>query len=137
MIKLREYNLFVIKSEYVDFYKNKPDELYEIIYKLNNLKYNFNYGITLYEQLCNKISIETLKKYLNDKFNLNNEKTFYINNVFIELKYSRIVIKSKYNYPRILKSLNCYNRNIFVCDFINKDYFWLSNFVRDDVLQYI
>lgn len=137
MIKLREYNLFVIKNEYVDFYKKKPFELYEILYKLSNLKFNFNYGITLYEQLCNKINIETLKYYLNDKYNLDNERNFYINKIFIELKYSRVVVKSKYNYPRILKSLNCYNRNIFVCDFINKDYFWLSNFVREDVLQYI
>lgn len=137
MIILREYNLFVVRNEYVDFYKNKPEELYEILYKLGNLKYNFNYGITLYEQLCNKINIETLRSYLNDKYNLNNQRNFYINKMFIELKYSRVVIKSKYNYPRILKSLNCYNRNIFVCDFINKDYFWLSNFVRDDVLQYI
>lgn len=121
----------------MDFYKNKPEELYDILHKLSNLKYNFNYGITLYEQLCNKINIETLRCYLNDKYNLNNQRNFYINKMFIELKYSRVVIKSKYNYPRILKSLNCYNRNIFVCDFINKDYFWLSNFVRDDVLQYI
>lgn len=137
MIILREYNLFVIKNEYIDFYKNKPEELYGILCKLNNLKYNFNYGVTLFEQLCNKINIDILKKYLNDKYDLNNERTFYINKVFIHLKYSRIVIKSKYNYPRILKSLNCYDRNIFVCDFVNKDYFWLSNFIRHEVLEYI
>jgi hypothetical protein len=134
---MREYNLFVIKNEYIYFYKNKPEELYEILCKLNNLKYNFNYGITLFFQLCNKINIATLKSYLNNKYNLNNEQTFYINKVFIELKYSRIIVRSKYNYPRILKSFNCYNRNIFVVDFINKDYFWLSNFVREDVLTYI
>ena len=134
---MREYNLFVIRNEQIDFYKKKPEELYEILYRLNTLKYNFNYGITLFEQLCNKINIEILKKYLNDKYDLNNERNFYINKIFIELKYSRIVVKSKYNYPRILKSLNCYNRNIFVCDFINKDYFWLSNFVRQEVLEYI
>jgi len=134
---MRVYNLFVIKDEYIDYYKSKPLELYNILYSLSNLKYNFNYGISLYKQLCNKINIDTLKKYFNDRYNLDNERIFYINKIFVELKHSRVVIKSKYNYPRILKALNCYNRNIFICDFINKDYFWLSNFVRDDVLQYI
>lgn len=134
---MRKYNLFVIKDEYKEFYKNNPDQLYNILYKLNDIKFNLNYGITLFEQLCNKINIETLKKYLNDKYDLNNERTFYINKIFVELKYSRIIIKSKYNYPRIMKSLNCYNRNIFVCDFINEDYFWLCDFVRNEVLEYI
>ena len=60
---------------------------------------------------------------------------FYLDNVFIELKYSRIVVRSKYNYPRIMKSFNCYNRNIFVCDFKNNDYFFLNSFIRNKVLE--
>lgn len=123
--------MFVIKDEYMKIYKNNCEQLYQILYKLNNMKHNFNYGISLYNQLCNRINVEILKNYLNDRFNLDNDKIFYLNNVFVELKHSRIIIKSKYNYPRILKSLNCYDRNIFVCDFINKDYFFLSNFSKE------
>lgn len=132
---MREYNLFVIKDEYFNFYNNKPEYLYEILNKLNNFSSNMNYGITLYEQLCNKIDIEILKYYLNNKYGLSNNKVFYLDNVFIELKYSRIVVRSKYNYPRIMKSFNCYNRNIFVCDFKNNDYFFLNSFMRNKVLE--
>lgn len=132
---MREYNLFVIKDEYFNFYNNKPEYLYEILNKLNNFSSNMNYGITLYEQLCNKIDIEILKYYLNNKYGLSNNKVFYLDNVFIELKYSRIVVRSKYNYPRIMKSFNCYNRNIFVCDFKNNDYFFLNSFIRNKVLE--
>lgn len=132
---MREYNLFVIKDEYFNFYNNKPEYLYEILNKLNNFSSNMNYGITLYEQLCNKIDVEILKYYLNNKYGLSNNKVFYLDNVFIELKYSRIVVRSKYNYPRIMKSFNCYNRNIFVCDFKNNDYFFLNSFMRNKVLE--
>ena len=132
---MREYNLFVIKDEYFNFYNNKPEYLYEILNKLNNFSSNMNYGITLYEQLCNKIDIEILKYYLNNKYGLSNNKVFYLDNVFIELKHSRIVVRSKYNYPRIMKSFNCYNRNIFVCDFKNNDYFFLNSFIRNKVLE--
>lgn len=134
---MREYNLFVIKSEYVEIYKNKPLFLFEILNNLFNLSSNFNYGVTLYDQLCNHINIDTLKYYLNSKYNLDNSSIFNIDNVYIELRYSRIIVKSKYNLPRIIKAFNCYNRNIFICDFINNDYFWLNDFIRTEVLQHI
>jgi len=137
VIILREFNLFVIKNEYIDFYKKRPEELFYILEKLSSLKYNLNYGITLFEQLCDKINVDILRNYLNDKYDMNNSRVFYINKILVELKHSRVVVKSKYNYPRILKSFNCYNRNIFVCDFKNNDYFWLSKFVRPEVLEYI
>ena len=134
---MREYNLFIIKNEYYDLYKNRPMVLFESLNKLYKMHNNLNYGITLYEQLCNKVNIETLKYYLNDKYQLNNDKTFYIDKSFIELKPSRIIVKSKSNLPEVIKMFNCYNRQIFVCDFNNYDYFWLQNFVRSKVLEYI
>ena len=134
---MREYNLFVIKNEYLNVYKNQSIQLFEILKKLYNMSTNLNYGITFYEQLCNFISVDSIRYYLNSKYDLNNLNKFYIENTFIELKPSRIIIKSKYNIPSIIKIFNCYNRNIFVCDFQNNDYFWLNNFVRSKVLQYI
>lgn len=124
---MREYNLFIIKKEYFYLYKNRPLYLFNILNQLFYFQTNFNFGITLYEQLCNKIDIAYIKEYLNDKYNLNCEETFYINQTLIELKPSRIILKSKVNYPRIIKTFNNYNKFIFVCDFNNNDYFWLTN----------
>lgn len=134
---MREYNLFVIKNEYLNVYQNQPLQLFEMLKKLYNMNINLNFGVTFYEQLCNFISIDSIRYYLNSKYNLDNVNKFYIENTFIELKPSRIIIKSKYNIPNVIKIFNCYNRNIFVCDFKNNDYFWLNNFVRSKVLQYI
>lgn len=134
---MREYNLFVIKNEYYDLYHNRPMILFDALNKLYTMHNNLNYGITLYEQLCNRINIETLKYYLNNKYRLNNDRTFYIDMTFIELKPTRIIVKSKTNLPEIIKMFNCYNRKIFICDFQNYDYFWLHDFVRSKVLEYI
>lgn len=132
---MREYNLFVIKQEYFDIYKNKPLFLFDILKKLYSLKDNFNYGVTLYEQLCNKISVNTLKYYLNSRYNLNNDDVFFIDGALIELRYSRIILKSRDNYPKIMEVFNCYNKNIFICDFNNNDYFWLDIFSKNRVLE--
>lgn len=134
---MREYNLFVIKQEYTNIYQNNPLHLFEILKKLYSMNKNINYGITFYEQLCNYIGIDTLRYYLNTKYNLNNYSRYYIDSTFIELKPSRIVLRSKSNIPNIIKVFNCYNRNIFVCDFKNNDYFWLNSFARSKVLEYI
>lgn len=134
---MREYNLFVIKKEYYEYYKNNQDILYEILLKLSNIHFNINYGVSLYKQICELVDIDLLKNYINNKYNLNNERIFYINNTFVELKRSKVIIKSKYNYPKILKAFNCYNRCIFVIDFKNNDYFFLSDYIRNNALQHI
>ena len=134
---MREYNLFIIKKEHMEIYKDNSRFLFELLENLYNLKKNFNYGITLYEQLCKPFDINILSKYLNERYNLSNKNIFDINNTLIILKPSRIIVKSKYNLPNIIKVFNYYNYNIFVCDFKKKDYFWLTSFIKDKSLEYI
>lgn len=131
---MRVYNLFVIKKEYYDFYQRKPELLFATLENLYNMEKCFNYGITLFEQLCHKISVETVKHYLNTKYNVHYDNIFPFKDFLIELHYSRIIIRSTYNFPGILKIFNCYSRTIFVCDFENKDYFFLDNFVKSKFL---
>lgn len=136
MIILREYNLFVIKDNYFKYYIKYPEKLYNLLSLIYYKKCSIEYGINLYSKICKKVDTEILKNYLNSKYNLNNERIFYINGIFINLYNSRITIKSKYNYPQILKIFNYYNRCIFVIDFINNDYFFLRNF-KVNILQNI
>ncbi|MEG2322219.1 MAG: hypothetical protein RSB71_01895 [Bacilli bacterium] len=133
---MREYNLFIIQKDYYNLYNNHSYLLFDILKQLDNTTSNFNYAINLFEQLCCQINIDMLAYYLNSKFNFNNIKEFYIKDVYIRLNYSRIIIKSKYNLPQIMKMFNCYNRYLFVCDFKNNDYFWLTDFVRIKALAY-
>ena len=122
---MREYNLFIIKKEYIDYYQRNPLFLFDVLKNLYNLKHDFNYGVSLYDQLCERVNIFNWKYYLNKKYSLDNERTFYIDRTFIELRHSRIIIRSKGNFE-IIKNFNEYNKSIFACDFINNDYFWVN-----------
>lgn len=128
-----EYHLFIIKERKL----YKSFELYNILYELSNLKECLNYGISLYKQLCIPFRISILSTYLNDKYNLNRKKIFYIENSIVTLKPSRIVIKSNHYMPSIIKIFNLYNKNIFVCDFKNKNYFWLNDSIKIKINEYI
>ena len=125
VIPMKEYNLFVIKKEYYEYYQKNPLFLFDILKKLYYMKEDFNYGISLYSQLCERINIFNLKYYLNKKYKLDNERTFYIEKSFVELKNTRIIIRG-INYNNLLEDFKTYSKNIFVCDFINNDYFWLT-----------
>ena len=125
VIPMKEYNLFVIKKEYYDYYQKNPLFLFDILKKLYYMKEDFNYGISLYSQLCERINIFNLKYYLNKKYKLDNERTFYVDKTFVELKHTRIIIRG-INYKNLLEDFKTYSKNIFVCDFINNDYFWLT-----------
>ena len=127
---MKEYNLFVIKKEYYDYYQKKPLFLFDILKKLYYMQDDLNYGVSLYSQLCERINTFNLKYYLNKKYHLDNEKTFYIDKSFVELKYTRIIIRTKH--INIINEFINYSKYIFVCDFINNDYFWLS---RNNLMQ--
>ena len=82
------YYLFIIKD---NFFKNHDEYLYEILYKLKNMhKENYNYGISLYYNICNLFDTQALKYYVRSKTNLK-----YKNNKFY---------LDKYNYFEIRKS---------------------------------
>lgn len=129
---MREYNLFVIKKEYYKLYKKREHLLFDILVSIK--KMNNEHGLFLYNQLCNIINVGLLNNYLNNKFNLNKNGFFYLNDVIFIIKHSRIIIKTKYNFPKIIKFLNYYNSYFFVVDYQNNDYFWLNDFAKEKVL---
>ena len=45
---------------------------------------------------------------------------------------SNLKIKSNINNPIFLNDINNFYDNIFVCDFLNKDYFWLDKVIKND-----
>ena len=47
-------------------------------------------------------------------------------NTTLKINNYNIKIETDNNYTEFFKYLNNYNNNLFVCDFNNKDYFWLS-----------
>ena len=45
---------------------------------------------------------------------------------------SNLKIKTNAAYCKFFNIINEYSDNIFVCDFVNKDYFWLDKIFKSD-----
>ncbi len=131
---MRIYHLFIIKSEFYSSYVNNPISLYktlENLYKFSMKDYRF--GISLYHQLCELHKIDILENYCVKK-NFPKRKNRYLltqsfekEKTILEIRPSVLVVYSNRNIPSIFNILHYYSSYIFVCDFKNKDYFWLSN----------
>ena len=124
--------MFSIQKEYYEVYYKNPLVLYKTLENLYNLKMeNINFGLSLYKQICNIIDVDRLEYYLDQVSIKKNKKKYLValNNdaVMFDIYYPCIVCKTPKNYPIGLKLLKYYDRNLFVCDFENKDYFFLND----------
>ena len=128
---MRKYYLFIIKNEYI--IKNKSYGIFKMLKKIYYLKsYDFSYGINIYRELCLPFSVNLLNNYLDKRISHKkiNNKLIKIQdeNTYLQLMYPCVIIKTNQNIPKILKIFHIYNRNIFICDFDNDDYFWLNDY---------
>lgn len=128
---MRKYYLFVIKKDIKDIYRKNSKSLYAILYNLYKLKGDdIRMGSSIYYQLCHVFSKDILINYMKEKYHLKKKDKYFLNNkyeeIFIKFGYSCVIIYSTSNIPRIFKILYLYNKNIFVADFKNDDYFWLT-----------
>jgi len=135
---MRVYYIFDIKSEFVSLYLNNANTLFNIlkqIYLMNGE--DIQYGFSLFRQIVNKIPKEDLDKTLFLKFHRNfcyckKDGVHIINQLYLdevsrlEIKRSHILLNTNRNYSSFFEILSNYQLNYFVCDFINQDYFWLS-----------
>ena len=131
---MKKYYLFYIKKDIYETYKNNGYLLYKVLENIYNLKKShIKYGKNLYEQLCIPFNINIIHNYLKKKYSFlinKNKKYWFINSytneiTMIKLGYSLIIIKTNVNFPKILKTLEFYSSSLFICDFKNRNFFWL------------
>lgn len=131
---MRTYYLFQIKEEtYQDLLGNEK-ELFLLLSKLKKLEQEqINYGISLFQQLCNLWPVEIVHHYLTHKFRVTKQKNHYIFNQRNQLivKPSYFVLKTEYDIPSIFYNLRYSGSHIFVCDFYNTDYFYLNELLKN------
>ncbi len=137
---MRTYYIFKINKYFAYIYKKWPYKMYKII---EELYYTKDYDMLVSYKYYQKFAIEFNKLDLNEYiYNLNKKNKNYRrdNNIHIieNGKYNKLVINStciilKTNdiYSIFLNDLNVYLDNIFICDFKNKDYFWLDLLNKD------
>jgi len=139
---VRTYYIFKINKYFSYVYKNKPYKIYKTIEEIYHVKeYDMVLTYKIYEQIAvtfskNKIN-ELLKSLYNENmfYHNNNNNNIYNNNyeyTKLVVTNSNLKIKSNINNPIFLKDINEFYDNIFICDFVNKDYFWLDKVIKKD-----
>ena len=121
------YYLFIIKDNY---FKTNANYLYDLLFKLKTMKKeNYNYGISLYYNICNLFDTKALKHYINIKYKLKQKNNkFYLDKYnYFEIRKSCCIVNNDKYLREILCIFYIYNKNIFVCDFNSNDYFWLKD----------
>ncbi len=135
---MRVYYVFIVNDFFANFYNSKPSSLYKIFEQIYNLGNNdVILGYRIFEQIGIPFDKNNLNEYIYSKHcgEVSYSRTVnkhVINNLYLEelskatVYNSHIKIKSNLNYPTFIETLREFEENIFVCDFINKDYFWLD-----------
>lgn len=135
---MRIYYAFKIKKEFYDIYKETPSVLYNFLNQLYHFrKEDLDYGSNLFKQITTSLNKDELDKKLFVK--LHNKMKYckkgdehIINNLYkdevsiMKIKNSCIVINCNKNCPEFFEFLSEEEDNIFVCDFINHDYFYVN-----------
>jgi len=115
---MRTYYIFKINKYFAYIYKKWPYKMYKIIEELYYTKdYDMLISYKYYQKfatLFNKLALNEYIKY--NKLTINN---------------TCIILKTDDIYSVFLNDLNTYLDNIFICDFKNKDYFWLDSLNKD------
>ena len=138
---MRTFYIFKIKKEMTILTKEMPYNLYRTIesfYYYDNS--NPSVAFKIYHDIFDTFDCSYLNKRINNLFK-NNRYYQYDNDIhIINNKYrpeysklkvykSHILLKSNVINPTLLVNY-LMSDNLFVCDFKNKDYFWLNEFVR-------
>lgn len=135
---MRTFYIFKINKELAILTKDSPYNMFksmEQIYKLD--KKDFNLGLKLFEQLAEPMDYKMINKRI---FNIYKDNDYYIKYRNVHKIHNRykpeetklivnrvyMLLESNIVKPLFLKNLN-YDNNLFVCDFDNKDYFWLES----------
>ena len=132
---MRVYYLFKINDSFSKLYFNKTYYLYKMLEQISvSSKNDFIISYRLFEQIAtpfnkSKINSDIYKKYEHNKNYIkilnkhiledDIEKTkLTVYNTYIKIKTNKNITE----FFKVLKD----EKNMFVCDFNNKDYFWLD-----------
>lgn len=140
VIILRTYYIFNINKYFAYIYKKFPYKMYKIIEELYHTKdYNTLSSYRYYQKFALPFDKILLNEYIYNlnKNNINYKRDNDIHTIYNE-KYNKLVInnscmilKTNDIYSIFLNDINIHLDNIFICDFENKDYFWLDLLFND------
>ena len=135
---MNELYIFNVKEEFYKLYREKPSELFFIFNRIYHMKLSDKeYGYNLFSQISNFLDKSKINEVIKDKYKdkimySNNGNEHIINNLFLNeisiltIKNSNIKIESNVEKPAFLENLRDLKLNLFVCDFKNQDFFFIT-----------
>ena len=132
---MRTYYIFNVNKFYNYMYKNNPFKMYKIF---EEIYYSRNYDNIKTFRVIEEISLPFNKLMLNEyiyheyrlKYGYKRKDNMHFlatdETTTIRINNYNIKIETDSSYSVFFEDIKNYNCNLFVCDFDNKDYFWLS-----------
>ena len=139
---MRMYYIFNVKSDIASLYRDNPSSLYKILESIYFMhREEADYGFNLFKQITNKIKVTELNNLIYIKMH---KDMIYskimdehiINDLYkdevsiLKIKSSHLLLESNKSYSSFFKLLNMLNSDYFVCDFKEKDFFFVNNIVN-------
>ena len=138
---MRVFYIYNINDFFTSVYDKYPYKLYKM---LEEAYYTNKHSLVMASDLFEQMITNFNKLYMNNYILANNKLDSYYykkNNIHLissRYEYSKLMVssyclklKSNLNYPKFFDHINNYSDNIFVCDFENQDYFWLSKVIKN------
>ena len=136
---MRRFYIFSIREELLVLYKDNPSNLYKILESIYKMKDDeITYGYNLFKQICVRVDNLEISNRLyltmhNDPIYTKLDNEHIINNLYkdevsiLNIKKSHIILDCNNSYSSFFNLLNKYNKNYFICDFNENDFFFLSD----------
>lgn len=137
---MKTYYIFRINKYFAYVYKKFPYKMYKIIEELYYTKdYDMLNSYKYYQRFAIPFNKLSLNEYI---YSINKENGNYIRDNNIHVIYNNrynkllinsscIILKTNDNNSVFLNNLSEKLDNIFICDFKNKDYFWIESINKD------
>lgn len=137
---MRTFYLFRINQEFMNLTARNPYNLYKTMEDIYYLKRDeVDIGYNMFKQIVLPFNQERINDYLFYLYKNDDHYTKYNNNHMINNFYTDeqsklivnktfLLLKTTKVKPTFFENLKVDN-GIFVCDFVNKDYFWLEQMI--------
>ena len=137
--RMRLYYIFNVKEDIKKLYQNNPVNLFKILESIYYMHIEeADYGFNLFKQITERIKINEVNNEIFIKLHQEmvysrTDKEHVINDLYhdevsiLKVRNSHLLLESNKSYSSFLKILLEQNNNYFVCDFKEKDFFFLSD----------
>ena len=132
---MRTYYIFNVNKYYSYMYKDNPFKMYKIF---EEIYYSRDYDSVktyhILEEIANPFNKIMLNEYIYFEYKLKSgykrkDNIHYLSTTertTLRINNYNIKLETESNYSVFFNDISNYNNNLFVCDFENMDYFWLS-----------